>query len=71
MEGHGEKADLRSELVRLAARLIVEEGLEGEAADASPQRKGRERHPAWSRPSLSVYMPARDDIIVALEAKQA
>jgi hypothetical protein len=34
MEGHGEKADLRSELVRLAARLIVEEGLEGEAADA-------------------------------------
>jgi len=29
-----EKADLRSELVRLAARLIVEEGLEGEAADA-------------------------------------
>jgi putative transposase len=34
MEGHGEKADFRSELVRLAARLIVEEGLEGEAADA-------------------------------------
>jgi len=34
MEGHGEKADLRSELVRLAARLIVEEGLEGETADA-------------------------------------
>jgi nucleoside-diphosphate-sugar epimerase len=34
MEGDGEKADLRSELVRLAARLIVEEGLEGEAADA-------------------------------------
>jgi transposase-like protein len=34
MEGHGEKADLRSELVRLAARLIVEEGLEREAADA-------------------------------------
>jgi len=34
MEGHGEKSDLRSELVRLAARLIVEEGLEGETADA-------------------------------------
>jgi putative transposase len=34
MEGDGEKADLRSELMRLAARLIVEEGLEGEAADA-------------------------------------
>src|SRR5437660_3533961 len=34
MEGHGEGSDLRSELVRLAARLIVEEGLEGEATDA-------------------------------------
>jgi hypothetical protein len=31
--GHGE-GDLRSDLVRLAARLIVEEGLEGEATDA-------------------------------------
>jgi transposase-like protein len=34
MDGHGEKADLCSELVRLGARLIVEEGLEGETADA-------------------------------------
>jgi putative transposase len=34
MEGHGEGSDVRSELVRLAARLIVEEGLEGEATDA-------------------------------------
>src|SRR5262249_35751265 len=34
MEGHGEKTDLRSALVRLALRLIVEQGLEGEAADA-------------------------------------
>jgi transposase-like protein len=34
MEGHGEGNDVRSELVRLAARLIVEEGLEGEATDA-------------------------------------
>ncbi|MCC7017450.1 MAG: IS256 family transposase [Rhodospirillales bacterium] len=34
IEGHGEGGDVRSELVRLAARLIVEEGLEGEAADA-------------------------------------
>jgi len=33
MEGHGEKTDLRSELVRLALRLIVEQGLD-EAADA-------------------------------------
>jgi len=33
MQGHGE-GDLRSELVRLAARLIVEKGLEGEATDA-------------------------------------
>src|SRR5213592_4367385 len=34
IEGDGEGSDLRSELVRLAARLIVEEGLEGEATDA-------------------------------------
>jgi putative transposase len=34
MNGVGESADGRSELVRLAARLIIEEALEGEAADA-------------------------------------
>ncbi len=34
MDGHGEEGGLRSDLVRLAARLIVEEGLEGEATDA-------------------------------------
>ena len=34
MDGHCEEGDLRSALVRLAARLIVEEGLEGEAMDA-------------------------------------
>ena len=34
LDGHGEEGDLRSALVRLAARLIVEEGLEGEATDA-------------------------------------
>ena len=34
MEGRGEATDERSELVRLAARLIVEEGLEAEATDA-------------------------------------
>jgi transposase-like protein len=34
MDGRSEEGDLRSELVRLAARLILEEGLEGEAADA-------------------------------------
>lgn len=32
--GHGEATDGRSELVRLAARLIIEEALEGEARDA-------------------------------------
>jgi len=31
MEGRSEVADGRSELVRLAARLIIEEALEGEA----------------------------------------
>lgn len=34
IEGRGEGSDVRSELVRLAARLIVEEALEGEATDA-------------------------------------
>ena len=34
MRGHSEIADGRSELVRLAARLIIEEALEGEARDA-------------------------------------
>jgi len=34
MEGRAEAADERSELVRLAARLIIEEALEGEASDA-------------------------------------
>jgi transposase-like protein len=34
MDGRSEAADGRSELVRLAARLIIEEALEGEAADA-------------------------------------
>jgi hypothetical protein len=34
MEGHGERGDLPSELVRLSARLIIEEGLEGEATHA-------------------------------------
>ena len=34
MEGRAEATDARSELVRLAARLIIEEALEGEAADA-------------------------------------
>lgn len=34
MDGRSEATDARSELVRLAARLIVEEGLEGEATDA-------------------------------------
>ena len=34
MEGRAEATDERSELVRLAARLIIEEALEGEASDA-------------------------------------
>jgi len=34
MEGRGEIEDGRSELVRLAARLIIEEALEGEVRDA-------------------------------------
>lgn len=34
MDGESDAADGRSELVRLAARLIIEEALEGEAEDA-------------------------------------
>jgi putative transposase len=34
MEGRAQATDERSELVRLAARLIIEEALEGEASDA-------------------------------------
>ena len=34
MAGRSEVEDERSELVRLAARLIIEEALEGEARDA-------------------------------------
>ncbi len=34
IEGRSEVEDGRSELVRLAARLIIEEALEGEARDA-------------------------------------
>lgn len=34
MEGRGEPTEGRSDLVRLAARLIIEEALEGEACDA-------------------------------------
>ena len=34
MDGESEAADGRSELVRMAARLIIEEALKGEASDA-------------------------------------
>jgi len=46
MRGRSEIADGRSELVRLAARLIIEEALEGEARDAL----GRDTTPAARRP---------------------
>jgi hypothetical protein len=43
MNGDLETADGRSDLVRLALRLIVEESLEGEVVDAL----GRERATTW------------------------
>jgi transposase-like protein len=55
MEGRGEVEDGRSELVRLAARLIIEEALEGEARDAlgrdyyAPRSKARRRLSQRSR----------------------
>src|SRR5213595_3450310 len=48
MSGHGEESDLRSDLVRLAARLIIEEGLEGEATDAL----GREYYGRGAAPGV-------------------
>jgi hypothetical protein len=44
----GEESDLRSDLVRLAARLIIEEGLEGEATDAL----GREYYGRGAAPGV-------------------
>ena len=46
MEGQSEATDGRSELVRLAARLIIEEALEGEARDAV----GRDYYARGARP---------------------
>jgi hypothetical protein len=49
MDGQSEEGDLRSALVRLAARLIVEEGLEGEPRtrwDGSITRAARLLAPA-------------------------
>src|SRR5205823_582906 len=48
MSGHGVESDLRSDLVRLAARLIIEEGLEGEATDAL----GREYYGRGAAPGV-------------------
>jgi transposase-like protein len=46
IEGRSEVEDGRSELVRLAARLIIEEALEGEARDAL----GRDYYARGARP---------------------
>jgi len=45
MEGKSPASEARSELVRLTARLVIEEALEGEAADALLRRwpKGSRR----------------------------
>ena len=58
MEGRSEVADGRSELVRLAARLIIEEALEGEARDAV----GRDYYARGATPGggyRNGYRPAR------------
>ena len=49
MSGQTLERDVRSELVRLVVRLIIEEGLEGEATDALGReiaRAERRRAPA-------------------------
>jgi hypothetical protein len=38
LEGQGGPSEVRSELVRLAARLMIEEALEGEAGDCAAGR---------------------------------
>jgi transposase-like protein len=58
MEGRSEVADGRSELVRLAARLIIEEALEGEARDAV----GRDYYARGATPGAGYrngYRPGR------------
>jgi transposase-like protein len=58
MEGRSEVADGRSELVRLAARLIIEEALEGEARDAL----GRDYYARGATPGAGYrngYRPGR------------
>jgi transposase-like protein len=58
MEGRGEVADGRSELVRLAARLIIEEALEGEARDTV----GRDYYARGATPGAGYrngYRPGR------------
>ena len=58
MNGESEAADGRSELVRLAARLIIEEALEGEARDAV----GRDYYARGAAPGAGYrngYRPGR------------
>jgi transposase-like protein len=58
MNGESEAADGRSELVRLAARLIIEEALEGEARDAV----GRDYYARGAAPGTGYrngYRPGR------------
>jgi transposase-like protein len=58
MNGESELADGRSELVRLAARLIIEEALEGEARDAV----GRDYYARGAAPGTGYrngYRPGR------------
>ena len=58
IEGRSEVADGRSELVRLAARLIIEEALEGEARDAV----GRDYYARGATPGAGYrngYRPGR------------
>jgi transposase-like protein len=58
MNGESEMADGRSELVRLAARLIIEEALEGEARDAV----GRDYYARGASPGAGYrngYRPGR------------
>jgi putative transposase len=63
MEGQSEAIDGRSELVRLAARLIIEEALEGEARDAL----GRAYYARGARPGAGYRNGYRRDRVPSAE----
>jgi transposase-like protein len=63
-QGRGEVEDRRSELVRLAVRLIIEEALEGEARDAV----GREYYARGAKPGAGYRNGYRSGSVQSAES---